>query len=433
MFGEKTYNQMFQRIRFSSASLSKTNSLLLLTIICISVLACSAPPPEPVCNDAIGCVHIASHEPIKVAVLQMLSGENEVIGVEQLRAVELAVQDRKGTLLNRPVELQAVDSHCSPEGGTTAALRVAADPRIVGIIGTSCSGSAISALEVLNGTGIPMISASNTAASLTRSRSEPGGHHISGYFRTALNDDLIGIAAAAFAVEALGLTRAATIDDGDPYTQGLARAFGREFEARGGTLALAATINKGDVDMNPVLKAILRTEPELLFYPVFRPEGDWVTQAIYQSTLERKLVLLSADGLFSEPFLNQVGDAAINMHFVIPTPVSGPGIEDFNRQYEQQYGEWPVTFFHVYARDAAELLLLALEKTAITHPDGSLTIGRHQLIDELHSTQFEGLTGWIDCNTLGDCSGQGVSVVQVVNPALSYQAITENIVFNFSP
>ena len=51
-----------------------------------------------------------------------------------IHCVELAVEDRGGEFLGHPVELLSADGKCSGEGGTTAALKVAADPQIVGII-----------------------------------------------------------------------------------------------------------------------------------------------------------------------------------------------------------------------------------------------------------------------------------------------------------
>lgn len=405
--------------------------LIILFLLLAVNGACTAQTSGPVCDDPLGCVHIGPGEPVTIALLQVLSGENAMIGVEQLRGVELALLERRETLLGHPLKLLPLDSHCSREGGATAALRVASEPQIAGVIGTSCSGAAVAAMEILHTAGITMISGSNTAASLTSSGNDPGQHYRPGYFRTALNDDIKGVAAAVFAVDALGSKRAATIDDGDPYTEGLTRAFASEFEARGGHVALVTTINKGDTDMLPLLTAILRSGVDLLFFPVFRPEGDAITLAAQSLIEPASLILMSADGLFSEPFIADMGDAVTDMHFVVPQTPQDTRYQQFRKRYHDIYGEWPAFTFHAHAHDAAELLLLALEATAQQHPNGSLTIGRQQLMDRVYTIRFEGLTGTIACDTFGDCGAQAVNVVQVADPKAGFLAANENVVFRY--
>ena len=52
-------------------------------------------------------------------------------------------------------------------------------------------------------------------------------------------------------------------NDGDPYTQGLARAFADAFEAEGGTVTGFSAVNKEGTDMVPVLTEIAAGSPEL--------------------------------------------------------------------------------------------------------------------------------------------------------------------------
>ena len=112
----------------------------------------------------------------------------------------------------------------------------------------------------------------------SRRRPVEGIAHQDGYFRTAHNDQIQGAAAAAFAFDELGVTKAATVHDGDPYTQGLADAFGKSFQELGGEITLATSVNKGDTDMRPVLTEIAASGAEIVFFPIFQPEADFIVK-----------------------------------------------------------------------------------------------------------------------------------------------------------
>ena len=220
--------------------------------------------PVFTCSDAIGCVTIDPGEPIELGVLQALSGGPAPIGLAQVRSIELAVAARDGQLLGHPIELQIEDEYCSPEGGTVAAQKLASDPQIIAILGTTCSGAAAPAAQVMSAAGLVMISGENTAPSLTAIGGKPGPDWQPGYFRSTYNDTVRGQAAATFVFRELGLTQVATINDGDAFTQGLTDAFEQKFTGLGGEIVLAATVNKEESNMHPVLEAVALAEAQLV-------------------------------------------------------------------------------------------------------------------------------------------------------------------------
>jgi branched-chain amino acid transport system substrate-binding protein len=185
-------------------------------------------------DDPRGVIEIAADDPLKIAAVQAISGDNASLGTDQVRAIEIAIAD-KGQLLGHDIELQVEDDLCDSSGGTAAGQKLAADPQVVGVIGTSCSGAAVPMAPLLDDAGIVIISGSNTSPFLTQA---PFGteaeDHLPNYFRTAHNDLIQGAAAATFAFEECGVTKAASIHDGDPYTSGLAGAFDDAFTGLGG-------------------------------------------------------------------------------------------------------------------------------------------------------------------------------------------------------
>ncbi|HEY4606586.1 MAG TPA: branched-chain amino acid ABC transporter substrate-binding protein, partial [Acidimicrobiia bacterium] len=191
----------------------------------------------------LGTIEVAAGEPIKIASLQAISGDVASLGTDQVRATEIAIAD-KGEILGHPIELAFnEDDTCGAEGGQAGATRIIADPQVVAVIGTSCSGAGVPASNVITSAGRVLISGSNTSPVLTSDLAgNEGPEHHPGYFRTAHNDAIQGAAAAKFVFEELGLTNVATVNDGDPYTQGLTSAFEFSFEGLGGTIVLSTAV-----------------------------------------------------------------------------------------------------------------------------------------------------------------------------------------------
>src|SRR5437867_1551970 len=215
------------------------------------------------CKDSIGCVTVKPGDPVKIAVIQALSGNVEPSGHRYLHSTEIAVDDRQGQLLGHKIVIQAEDGQCTREGGATAGLKIAADPQIIGVIGTTCSGEARGAMPAISDAGMVMISGSNTAASLTAIGGQQGEDFHPGYLRTAHNDADQGKAAAAFAFKKLNIHKVATVDDGDAYTKGLAGVFSKDFTEYGGQVVAKTTVNKGDTDMAPTLTTVSDAGAEL--------------------------------------------------------------------------------------------------------------------------------------------------------------------------
>jgi branched-chain amino acid transport system substrate-binding protein len=406
--------------------------LILLAAILLAGCQPAAPPFE--CADALGCVEIAPGDPIKIAALQVLSGDLKLLGLEQFRSIELALDDRGGELFGHPIELRSEDSLCSKEGGATAASKTVADPQMVGIIGPSCSGAAASAMKVVSEAGLVMISSSSTAPSLTSVGGEPGPDWQPGFLRTAQNDALSGRAAATFAFQQLGVRKAATLNDGDPYTRGLADTFEQAFTELGGEIVLAAGVNKGDSDMRPVLTAVARSGAELLFFPVFRPEGDYIVLQAREVEGLENITLMSAEGLYFDAFIEAVGEAGVGLYLVIPTLPKGTAHDAFVSRYEAKYGEEPTTSYYAHTYDAANLFLNAIETVAVQEEDGTLHIGRQALRDALYATaRYQGLTGSLTCDEYGDCGVARFHVLRLDDPAAGLEGLAANVVYTYPP
>ena len=405
--------------------------LISFTLIIVLTSSCA---PKFECRDAIGCVDIAPGKPIKVGIMQALSGSVSPSGTRYSRSVEMALDAIGGTIHDHPVELVRADSQCSKEGGITAGLQIVADPQIIGVIGTTCSSEARGAMAYLSDAGLVMISGSNTSPSLTAANQVKGEDFHPGYFRTAHNDADQGLAAATFAFQELGKSKAAVIVvAADSYSQGLGNVFEQAFADLSGEMVYSGEINKGDEDMKPILEAIVNSGAEFLFFPVFQPEGDLIVLQSKEVSGFENIILMSADSLLLGSFVESVMDAGVGTFYIVPDKPSGEEYDAFVDAYIAKYNEELTTNFHAHTYDAATILLKAIEAVAVKDSDGTLHIGRQALRDYLYNLQgFEGLIGAISCNEFGDCGLAKFRVVRFDDPSVGVDGIKSNIVYLYS-
>jgi len=405
----------------------------LLLSVGLLVSGCGPAAPSFECTDTIACVEISPGEAIRIGVMQNLTGAGPP-GLFMRYCVDLALEDRGSQLLGHPVELVGADSRCSGEGGTTAALQVAADPQIVGIIGPSCSGAATTAAKVVSEAGLVMISGSSTAPSLTSVGGEPGSDWQPGFLRTAQNDALAGRVTAIFAFQELGKRKAATINGGDPYTRGLTDTFRQAFAELGGQVVLDAAVNKGDTDMQPVLNAVAASGAELLFFPLYEPEGNYlVLQAAEMEAFER-IALITAEGLYLETFFEAVGQAAVGLFGTLPAAPQSPEYEAYLARYEARYPEPSFPMYAATTYDAANLVFDAIEAVAVQDQDGTLHVGRQALRDALYGTVgYQGVTGRVTCDQYGDCGVARFNVMRLDKPAAGLAGLETNVVYTYPP
>jgi branched-chain amino acid transport system substrate-binding protein len=186
--------------------------------------------------------------------------------------------------------------------------------------------------------------------------------------------------------------------------------------------------------MQPVLDAVASSGAELLFLPVFQPEGDYLVLQARETDALANVTLMTAEGLYLETFLDAVGEAGVGLYMVLPARPEGPAHDAFVSRYEMTYGEEPITSYYAHNYDAATLLFDAVERVAIQDPDGTLHIGRQALRDALYTTSgFHGVTGTLSCDRYGDCGVARFQVVRLDDPAAGLEGLAGNVIYAYPP
>lgn len=392
--------------------------IILISLLTLCIFPAVAEDP---CLDPLGCVVVDSDDPIVIGAMLVVSGAINYLGEDTLGGVELALLARDMTLLDHEIELVLEDSLCTAEGGQVAAQRLAADPTVLGAIGTNCSSAAQGAIPIISESGMVMIAPSNTSPSLTNDNIATGGSHLPGYFRTSQNGLIEGMRLAEFAALALEAETLATVHDGDPYTEGLARAVADTFADLEGDVVFEGAVNKGDTDMASILTEIAVLEPDVIYVPLFEPESNFFAAQMQHVVGLEDTIIIGGAASFSSGFPENTGEAAVGIYVSGPL-VSGEAYEEVLSQWMEEYGASPPSGYHAHAYDATNLLLNALETVAVAQDDGSLVFGRQAIRDAIAATEdYPGLTGRLTCLEespfAGDCSPGTALAVFVITEA----------------
>jgi branched-chain amino acid transport system substrate-binding protein len=386
--------------------------LAALVIASMALGACGPAASTFECTDAIGCVDVAPGEPVKIAYAMVISGPDETLGIDSRTGVEVAIA-LKGQILGHDIQLVGEDEGCSAEGGQAAGTKLSADPTLVAVIGTSCSSAARVAVPLLSQAGFVIVSASNTAPDLTEAGNP---NNFPGYLRTAHSDSVQGAAAARFAFEEMGVTKAATIHDGSLYAEKLQEVFANTFQEMGGEITAQEAVDPNATDFKSVLTSIAAGSPEFIYFPIFVKAGSLITRQAKEVPGLEEVHLMGADGMFSPDVVEGAGEQVEGLF------VSSPDLSAFSADYQSTFlpkyqelsgADAPISIFHAHAYDAANIIFAAIEKVAVQDEDGTLHIGRQALRDAVFATQnFPGLTGNLSCTPTGDCADPKIAVYE---------------------
>jgi len=385
--------------------------LLLALVVMVAMLTSSVLAQEE------GEVVVDEGDDVMVGLATILSGEGLVpFGDDITRGVELALEDRPSVIVDDvefAIALDLQDDQCSAEGGQAIANRFVSDPSIVAVVGPTCSSACAAAAPIFDDAGYTTISTSCTAVNLT---SEEEG--FTSFNRTAANDNIQGVAAADFIYNELGVESIATIHDGSAYGEGIVEILTRAFEELGGGVVFADSLTVGDTDFRSLLESAAAAEPGLLYFGGFNAEGARLAEQRADVGLE-EVPLFGPEGIYGAEFVNLGGEAAEGVYASRPLAPATEEVDEFLARYVENYGLEPTAPFQVYAYDAINMIMDAIEEVGTINDDGALVVSRADLSEYIRSygaeEPVEGLSGEISCDGTGDCGSAEIGIFQVVD------------------
>jgi branched-chain amino acid transport system substrate-binding protein len=387
-------------------------SMLVLMVMLLAACQPAAPaaPADDACSqDAFGCARIAPGQNIKIGMGAPMTGDNAQFGVDISQGAKIAIADG-GDIEGFKFELVVEDDGGSPEGGAAVANKLVSDQNIVAIAGHIFSGATEAAMPIYEGRGIPMMSPSATNPPLTQKGSKV-------FNRVAFTDAAQGKFAAEYMFEKLGFTKIAVMHDGQAYGQGLAEVAAQRFIELGGEVVATEAITPGEQDYTAPLSAIAARGPQAVYYGGYVQDAVVLVNQMGQSGLQN-VVFFGCDGTYGEDFISRTGANGEGAYSVALVPPASEARAKFDSAYQQQFGAaaGSLSPYTWNAYDSAGSLVAAIKSVAFKGADGNLYIPRGGLSEAVRNLSgFQGLTGVISCDAVGECNSTGPTFYIVKN------------------
>ncbi len=328
--------------------------------------------------------------PIKIGVLQALSGDLAALGGTQQKAIQMGVEEinAAGGINGRMIALSTEDDKCDPQAGGTGAQKLVNVDKVVAILGGTCSGATLSAAAITEPAHVIMISGSATSPKVTAI-----GDYV---FRTIPSDALAGRVAARYNYEKLGSRKAAIISELTDYAQGLRGSYTDGFKALGGEIVADETYTTGDTDFRTQIAKIKAAKPDVIYVV---PQTPTPGVAIVKQMKENGITMpvQTAEVL---PAREVVRDNAAVLEGVYAVEVSvdyenNAKAKAFRDAYKAKFGQDP-DVFAPNSYDALQLL-----RQAIAANNGK--VDTNQIRDFLYAAKdWQGTVGTITMDQNGD-------------------------------
>lgn len=336
---------------------------------------------------------------IRIGLLTEAENPDSPMTVQAAELAVATVNERGGLEVDgrrRPVELFVEDTAATPEGATRAALQLINRHRVVALVGSNSSRTAIPEAAIADTAGVPMISPGST-----HPRTTAGKPCV---FRVTFTDPFQARLAARFAVEELGPVPTAVLYDiASDYSRDIYEAFRRYFETAKSSLVAVETYTTGELDFAPQLGRIRGARPRILFLPNNRVH--LLPQARQARAMGIDAVLLGVDAWLPETLTEypELDGAFVTTHWHPALAETNDQTRSFIQAFRRAYGREPESFAAL-TTDAFGLVFRAITAAGTSDPEAI----RRQL------SQIEGFPGVTGTITFRGTEGDPQKPVVIV-------------------
>ena len=320
---------------------------------------------------------------IKIGMIGPLEGDTSVYGIAVKNGVDMAIKDYNEKN-NKNVVLVAYDSKGDNTEATNAFNKLVDEDKVIGIVGGVLSGESTTIGTASQSMGIPIITPSGTAASVTQT-----GPNV---FRGCYTDAYQAKVAGEFAADELGAKTAAILyDNSQDYSKGLMENFKTAFEAKGGKVVVAEGYVAGDVDFNTQLTKIASANADVLFVPNYYKDNALITKQAKAKGITSTIIGGDGwDGILTVVENPTDVDGVIFVNHYSPDDETVKALTD---RYQTTYGV-EANAFSVLAYDSTMCLLQAIDEAGTTDPKA--------IVEKMQKISFDGVLGHMEFDENGD-------------------------------
>ncbi len=333
---------------------------------------------------------------IQIGLQAPLTGDFAAEGQWAKQSVEVAADliNSKGGVLGKKVEIVVVDDASNPKDSALAAQKVIAQglKEVIASYGSSVTAPAA---DLYDANKVVSVGYGCTAVRLTMEKQRPY------FFRTAGRDDTQSEFFVKFATETLGAKRIAIMHDNQDYGKGVAedaKKFLQPLIDSGQVeLVYYDAITPGESDYSTVVSQIKSINPDVWFYTAYYSEAALLLkqarEAGYTGTFVGNNSVPTPE--FVKIAGNDVVKGSIHLNEPMPQFLGFPESKEFLDAYKAKYNELPGSIWAVYAADALNALVGAINKAGTTDPDKVASTMRTM-------TDVKGITGPLLFTDRGD-------------------------------
>ncbi|MEL7566915.1 MAG: penicillin-binding protein activator [Dehalobacterium sp.] len=397
-------------------SIIKTSKMLVLATMilffAVALLGCGSGAPAGGESGESG----ESQEPIKIGLVQPLSGGSAYDGQNVTNGFNLAAEEINqagGLLGGRPIKVLVEDTATDPATGVAAAVKLITKENICalgGAFNSSVTG-AVAAEAEKNGT--PMITGISTSPTLT----EQGYQY---FFRMNGTSVLFAKAFAKKIVKDLDVKRIAFIYENGDWGRNSVLAFSDAIKELGGTILTEQVINPGETDITSQMTAIKNENPDAIYAVANTAYAILITNTAAELNITPDVKLFGEGAWTSEEYMKNTANNNEGIYAVVEymTEIDNDINKKFVEAYQAKYNTLPDKYGAAGYR-MMKNFALAIEKANSTDPDA--------IRDALCANPIETFVGTYTYDENGQAHGFNMYLARIENgvPTLSVVAPVE--------
>lgn len=373
----------------------RTRSLAKIAVIgvagALALSACSNSKKDTGGLSGGGSSGAASSGTYTIAFEGPLSGDNQQLGINEVNAVQLAVDqaNAKGDL-GFTLKLLKADDVGDPSKAPASAAQVLQDNTVMGVVGPSFSGATKAVGNIYGDAGLAMITPSASNATLQTLGFKT-------FHRIIPNDNVEGTQGADWLARK-GLKKVFVVDDQSDYGKGVADAVQTELKAKG-VQVTRQSVDAKTTDYGAISQTVKSSGAGALFYGGYDAQAALFAKAL--KAVNFTGITAGGNGVKSTVFTKGAGTAGNGWYFTcgcLDATVAA-NAKQFTTDYTKAFNTPPSTY-SPEAFDATNALIQAIKDAKAK---GSVT--KATVLAAVNAIDYNGITTEVKFGADGEPAG----------------------------
>ncbi len=338
-----------------------------------------------------------SGQTYKMGFMGALSGDNQQLGINEINAMELAVEQANASgKYPFKIEILKSDDGGVADKAPAAAAALIQDSQVMGVVGPIFSGPTSATGKIFAQAGMGLISPSATNADLTKSG-------FTTFHRIVPTDGVEGTQAGEWL--ASRYKKVFVVDDTTVYGKGVADVVAATLKAKGVAVTRQG-VAQNTQDYGAIAQTVTTSGAKAMFYGGYDAQAALFAKALKSAGF--KGLTMGGNGVKSTVFTSGAGAAGNGWYFSCGCldATAAPAAKAFNAAYTAKFKTPPSTY-SPEAYDATNAMLEAYKTAASS---GGIT--RKAVEDAISKLNYKGITTTIAFQPNGEVTQATVNLYE---------------------